>query len=45
MGNIELNVDELLLDLNNPRFDGLAQPARGAAKDCPVAREQAGKPC
>ena len=24
MGNVELNLDELQLDLKNPRFDGLA---------------------
>lgn len=32
MGNVELNVDELLLDLNNPRFDGLANQREALQK-------------
>lgn len=32
MGNVELNLDELQLDLNNPRFDGLANQREALQK-------------
>ena len=32
MGNIESNLDELLFDLNNPRFDGLASQREALEK-------------
>lgn len=32
MGNLELNLDELQLDLNNPRFDGLASQREALEK-------------
>ena len=37
MGNVELNLDELLLDLTNPRFDGLADQ-RDALEKIAVSR-------